>query len=413
MSINAHRALFASHADDTYLANLTVPDGEREELRDIRDEIRRTLRTGFAEWDRHLERRQLFEAAALESFADAQPLRPKFRMQGSWSYHTLNRATVTPPQEIDLDDGVFLPISFLTRDGTTHPAVVSEAYFAAVEAMLAPLCEERGWTLSGKSSCVRVAVRLGAHVDLALYAIPDDDFRELVEKAERVALASFGARVLDEAMAFDQVVYPNLPDDHIMLAHREEGWKPSDPRKLERWFDEAVKRHGQQLRRMCRYLKGWRDHTWKGCRLSSIALMACVVAAYDAAAHSPRENRDDEALKMVADRMTTTLAGVIANPVVEGQRLDEGWDEECRSEFIAQAKALWTTLDAVARLSDPGQALATLRSTLGQFIPDDETLLEVEHAGAPGILGTGLLGGADQADEDRPAVKIGGSDRYG
>jgi hypothetical protein len=62
-----------------------------------------------------------------------------------------------------------------------------------------------------------------------------------------------------------------------MLAHRDEGWKPSDPRKLEEWFRAAVRQHGEQLRRVCRYLKNWRDNRWEGCRLSSIALMACTV----------------------------------------------------------------------------------------------------------------------------------------
>ena len=413
MSINAHRAFFATKADDTYLANLTVDDDELGELRQVRDEIRLTLKAGFANWGEFLDRRRLFETAAL-SFAAARPLRPKFRMQGSWSYHTLNRATFDPPQEIDLDDGVFLPVSFLTRDGTAHPAIVSDAYFAAVESMLSPLCRERGWSLDRKSSCVRVGVREGAHVDLALYAIPDQDFEELVEKAELHSTASFGARILNEAQLFDREVYPNLPDDHIMLAHRDEGWKPSDPRKLERWFEEASGRHGAQLRRVCRYLKGWRDFTWKGCRLSSIAVMACVVDAYDTAARAPREDRDDEALRMVADRMSRLLTGDIPNPVVEGQRLDEGWDADCRVEFVTKAKALWEVLDAVARLDDPAVASARLQAMFGHHLPDDPDLLEVDTPGAASVMRTGILGGAgEDAADDRPAVRIGGSDRYG
>jgi len=414
VGINAHRALHGASGAENYLGNLTVADAEKEELRQVRDEIRAALKEGFANWPSFIGKQRLFESAALRLYDAADPvLRPKFRMQGSWSYDTLNQVTYDPPQEIDLDDGLFLPTSFLTQEGQAHPAIVSDAYFAAVEAILSPVCDENGWTLNTeKTSCVRVQVRQGAHVDLALYAIPDEDFRQLVEKAAVRANAGFNRLLLDEALAFDEV-YPTLPEDHIMLAHRTEGWKPSDPRKLETWFRQAIDRHGYQLRRVCRYLKGWRDYTWQGCRLSSIALMAAVVAAFDSAANAPAENRDDLALQMVADGLGDTLSATINNPVVDGQILDEGWDGECRNDFVARARELATSLKLALTADTRASALTVLRRALGENVPNDINLLDVVMVATPAILNKGLLGEAGARQERREPVKIGGEPRYG
>ena len=416
MGANAHRTLFSSGDNDTYLRGLKVDTKEKESLQAARDEIRDEIRAGLREWSNHVDRTQLFEARAIGSvfLTDSDlSLRPKFRMQGSWSYHTLNRTTHNPPQEIDLDDGVFLPVSFLSQNGGAHPIVASAGYFTAVERILAPLCDRNGWTLiTDKPSCVRVEVNDDAHVDLALYAIPDDEFEELLEKAE-VAM-QFDTRMLDENISFAEQIYPRLPTDQIMLAHRREGWKPSDPRKLEDWFQEAINVHGQQLRRVCRYLKGWRDHNWTACRLSSIALMACVVAAYDEAAAVIAENRDDLALQMVAKRLPQLLERRIPNPVVDGQYLDEGWTGECRADFIAKARAFVTRIDAALTANHSGTVIEHLRVALGAYLPDDEDLVVIEGPiGAPAILKSGIL--KDFADEPdaREAVKKGGDGRYG
>lgn len=416
MGANAHRTLSSSGDHDTYLSGLTVDAKQREALQAARDEIRKSVREGLRTWSEHVDREQMFEGAALASmsFADSElTLQPKFRMQGSWSYHTLNCATHNPPQEIDLDDGVFLPVSFLSMNGNAHPVVASAGYFTAVERILSPLCARNGWTLvTDKSSCVRVKVNQDSHVDLALYAIPDDEFEELLEKAEQAM--QFDTRLVDEYASFAEQIYPRLPTDQIMLAHREEGWKPSDPRKLEDWFKDAINEHGQQLRRVCRYLKGWRDHNWAACRLSSIALMACVITAYDEAVGAIAENRDDLALQMVAKRLPELLERRIANPVVYGQYLDEGWTHECRADFVAKARALVTRIDLALAANRSGTVIEHLRATLGDYLPDDEDLIEFEAPiGAPAILQSGIL--KDFADQPgaHEAVKKGGDGRYG
>jgi hypothetical protein len=412
MGINAHRAFYNSGVGDHYLKGLTVPEHDEQTLREARDDIRDAIRRGFRDWTHGLRREQLLEAAALATVYayDAEPtLRPKFRGQGSYSYRTLNRPT-QHEQQIDIDDGVFLPISFLSQNGTTHPALVSSAYFEAVEAILRPLCNRKGWKLKRKDTCVRVELDDQAHIDLALYAIPDDQFELLIEKA-MVARREFSLNDEAEAVAFAEQVYRELPDDQIMLAHRTEGWKQSDPRKLEDWFNEAVREHGYQLRRMCRYLKGWRDYQWTHCRLSSIALMACVVATYDEAVASPPEDRDDKALLRIAERLPYMLNGPIANPVVPGQFLDDGWSAECRREFVSRAGALAGELGRALARNDTRQAIRDLMETFGIFMPNDSGVLSLD--GSPSILTTGLLSSFGDTPEAQGAVQKGGDDRYG
>nr|WP_314447359.1 CBASS cGAMP synthase [uncultured Sphingomonas sp.] len=419
MAANAHRLLYNAAGNDSYLNQLTVEEERRELLRAAREDIREEIRSGFADWQDVIKRQELFEDRALGSleFASLSTLRPKFRMQGSWSYATLNRATQHPPQEIDLDDGVFLPTSFLTDGGTVHPAIVSDAYFTAVETILEPLCAKKGWELGEpKPSCVRVIVDDEAHIDLALYAIPDGEYQTLLEKAERSTTASLGGiadgtfTALDETARFERYVYPALPEDHIMLAHRHEGWKPSDPRKLEDWFKAAVREHGEQLRRVCRYLKGWRDHEWDTCRLSSIALMATAVSAYEASAMSPSAKRDDLALLMVAEALPGLLRGKIDNPVVEGQRLDENWDE-CRAEFVSAAEALRDGLRAALAEPTADGVVASLHNVLGSFLPVEPDLVDMEKVTSANILSSGILGDFDKEPESRAPVKIGGDNR--
>ncbi len=422
MAINAHR-VFKNSGTDGYLAALTIEDDAKAELRSARDKIRDALKTGLRDWTSTVQKQELFENVLAR---DAEPiLRPKFRMQGSFAYHTINDPAQNPPQEIDLDDGVFLPTSFLNQDGALHPIIVSQGYFLAVERMLAPLCKGEGWTLvTDKSSCVRVKLSEQAHVDLALYAIPDAEFVTLVEKVVAMSANAMDAAIrkseLQDGIELSDKIYASLDPDHIMLAHREEGWKKSDPRKLEDWFNEALEKHGDQLRRVCRYLKGWRDYQWDESRLSSIALMASAVTAYDEAIGQFDDSRDDKALMKIASRLPSLLAARIDNPVVEGARLDEGWTMQQRSEYMAQAAKLHDSIRSALELTDDANvALNQLTGTFGDRIPYETKYISVENAletkavSFPNVLRHGLLQEGAQQSSVREAVQKEGDNRFG
>jgi hypothetical protein len=304
-------------------------------------------------------------------------------MQGSFSYRTCNDPAHKPPQETDLDDGMFLPVSFLQgRGGNANPILISKGLFAAAEQTLSPLCEKRGWRLVEKLSCVRVQLKDDAHVDLALYAIPDEEYTTLVEKAllaeDSAARDGIRKRFAEDAELSTEV-YRSLSRAQIMLAHRQEGWKPSDPRKLEDWFRDAVAKNGEHLRRVCRYLKGWRDYRWEDtdCRLSSIALMAAVVDAFEANPSLAGEpNRDDKALLAVCDRLHVFISAGIVNPVLVRQRLDENWTTGQRREYLSAASDLAAHVHAaIFGTNSPSIAIAELRKAFGDRIPDNPKLI--------------------------------------
>lgn len=410
MALNAHR-VFSGTTDNNYLTALNVDPDKEGRLRKVRDTVRDTLRSAFRQWAEHTTRDALFETAA----AHQASLQPKFRMQGSFAYRTLNEPA-QKPQEIDLDDGMFLPVSYLADQGGSHPALVHTGYFAVVESALAPLCADNDWELeTDLPSCVRIRLDDGAHMDVALYAIPDAEFEVLVEKA---AVNAQDRVIVLESADFSEKMYRQLDANQIMLAHREEGWKPSDPRKLDDWVQESVNAYGAQFRRICRYLKGWRDHQWPACRLASIALMACVREAFDAGPVIA-ENRDDLRLLDVAERLPKLLRQQIDNPVVEGQRLDEKWSSEQRADFAAKAEELAQRVRQALHGTDAKQtALNELIAAFGSRIPNDATLISSDDpnppaVASPAILSMGLLGEMAERAQERAVVSKDGDGRYG
>jgi hypothetical protein len=287
---------------------------------------------------------------------------------------------------VDIDDGVFLPTSFINEE---RPVFAAKAYFLVVEDALRPLCRTKGWTLcdgaQAKDSCVRVLVTEKIHIDLPLYAIPDEDYVN-VEKLEK----SLNARGLFlESVEFAADAYQQIPEDHIMLAKRNGEWQRSDPRKLARWFEDAVRRHqGPHLRHVCRYLKAWRDFTWKDPKdgIPSIALMAFAVRAFDESRTRLDSNREDEALIAVAERMPDYLKVPVKNPVVDGKFLDKAWTPEKRAALVRAAEVFRDHLKAASNATRADATLSRLTDCLGERVPDDLDLVQVSPSEERAIL---------------------------
>jgi len=371
-TFNLHRLFFEAPEKNDLLCELGVPDKEHQGLRDARDLIRATVRSGFASWQETLDRRiVLSEIAVRKSVADPK-LRPKFRMQGSASYHTLNLPARQPPQRIDIDDGIYLPVSFLAESG--NPVIASAGYFRLVEVILAPLCKKNSWKLREKTSCVRVELSQKAYIDLPLYAIPDNEFDSLVETATITKMAA-DRMLIKDGIELADALYEAFPEDELRLAHREKGWIKSDPRLIERWFKDAVETHGLQVRRVCRYFKAWRDHHWDACCLSSITIMKCVVDAFDSLRGSVDPKRDDLAVLEVAARLQSYFCGAICNPVLDGD-LNDNWSDQDREAFKQQAVDLHHRINLAIRESDSRSvALTELTRAFGPRIPQDITLV--------------------------------------
>src|ERR1700761_5282615 len=165
--LNAHSLFTGERADRPFLETLQVPDDRLNRLRSARDKARVAITEAFKSWQNLAPDKAVIERAYLRAGKPLPKLRPKFRRQGSYGYGTLNLPAWSG-QQIDFDDGMFLPISFFVQSGAQSPALTSEGYFFLVEKALEPLCKAQGWRLVPKDCCVRVELDARSHLDIAL-----------------------------------------------------------------------------------------------------------------------------------------------------------------------------------------------------------------------------------------------------
>lgn len=367
--------------------NIDLDNNDREDIAQAKNEVRMALRDGIPRF------------YAAEGHPGKVP-QPRFFTQGSWAYRTLN-APAQQPQQADVDDGCYLPLSFLNQ--TDSPSVAAEVFFGVAEKALADLVKERGWKLSGKPTCIRVEISELAHIDIPLYAIPDNEFETLVkaEIAKRAALES--ARNFTEA-AMDS--WEDLPKTKVLLAHREEGWMHSDPRPVKEWFVDQVETKGEQLRRIVRYIKAHRDWTWKSGGPSSILLMAAAAPLF-----VKQERRDDQALVDVVKQLPAALRGGVSNPINPKESLtdrlrassaDVDMVEQAALQFEDLGRRLQATLDA----GNAEQACLWLQGLFGPRFPNRPDRVKVGAAASavvaaiassPAIAGPSELVGRTRA----------------
>lgn len=143
---------------------------------------------------------------------DNSRIAPKFCIQGSFAMKT----TINPlgDKEFDLDDGLYLQgYDDSNMEVWPRPSDVHGWIKKAVD----------GHTMSpviDKNTCVRVPYAKGYHIDLPSYI---------------------------------------LTDEANHLSHRRDGWVESDPKAFTDWFLKKVSYNGEQLRRIVKYLKAWKD----------------------------------------------------------------------------------------------------------------------------------------------------------
>lgn len=294
----------AKQAED-FLDTLQISTQEDQELRRVRRLIRRTL----------VQDLELLRKTARnnpDADIDVSALHPKFKTQGSFEYGTLNNPATCPPQQIDLDDGVYFPMEFVED----KPKLAQQLLCKIVDSSLQTLVDrnkDKGWKFETKKTCARIVVSDRIHVDIPIYAIPKSKSRVL-EKAEVAIGLESVAILFEDGM---QRSYLRLNPNEVYLALRsKEAWVKSDPMKVLDWFNDEKEIHNGRLTRVCRYLKAWRDVTWVNGGPSSITLMAVTVDAFNE--HLNTENRhfytDCEALLAVARAMPIAFASDILNP---------------------------------------------------------------------------------------------------
>lgn len=347
--LNVSKLFYTETTDDCLLSSLELTDIERTYIASAKNEVRSCLRDGIPRYLRS------------KGYEGEVPT-PRFFTQGSWAYKTLNAPAHTPPQQSDCDDGAYLPISFLKA--TRRPTVASAIFFEAAEAALAELVERKrhlNWRLiKDKDTCIRVEISNSAHIDIPLYSIPDEEYVTLTRSANMRGYMS-----LDEAFSARRIEsWAELPTDQVMLAHRKENWISSDPRPVKKWFLEQVQDQGEQLRRIVRYLKAYRDWQWQSGGPSSILLMAAAAPLF-----TKIRERDDLALLEVLKGLPSALRAGVNNPVDDSESLSGRLNADEVEEAASKFEELEMNLNGAVNASDATSACLWLRKMFGPRFP--------------------------------------------
>lgn len=373
---------------NSFNKNIHVVSGDGEDiyLRECRRKIRAALRATFGDLKAEMSN-EVHSALLSENRGDLFKQKIKqtdlmdvrFLTQGSHAYQTLVRPYWTN-QEIDLDDGVYLPMPFI--DG--RPLFASAGLFAIIQRSLEPLVEKEGWQFGRrKDTCIRIKLpRFNAHIDLPIFAVESQAFSVLRDQLEARLNKSLKAsanlyETLHGSMGRDQ----RLGGAEILLAHRQEDWKASDPKTIHDWFEEKVRTHGQILRRVCRYLKSWRDKAWQANGPSSIALMAIAVSIFDELQARATETRDDALTLLVVEKMSDKIRqGNIRGPN-ELPPFDASWGSSDRLDYAQKADEFAAGLTKALRHSGDKQSVVDeLIFQFGQRFPNEPDSVVIDVA---------------------------------
>ena len=368
-SLNLH-SLFDTRVEGrvAFLDNLTLPQEERKSMLSARTDIRARLKS-------HLPKR-IQKKAREAGQGHIEVPEPRFFTQGSWAYKTLN-SPCRSPQQADLDDGAYLPFSYIESQ---PPVQMSALLFDSVEEVLGELADEKGWEIDkSNDNCTRLIIDLEKHIDVPVYSIPDHEFETLVKasmEAYRYAMESATFDSADYAERADQQDWDFMPTDGVLMATKNRGWQDSDPRPIRDWVVEQVDLKGEQLRRVMRYLKAWRDfQIWEKDDPKSILLMVAADYAFDAAI----EKRDDLALLKVLRRLPGILRGKVINPASRTKPAEEQEDlakrldnKGIREDVISRIEHFAKRLEyAIDTCGVPSTACGILIDLLGDRVPND------------------------------------------
>jgi hypothetical protein len=336
--------LFTTTGEACFLDELNLAPEELAQIDGARKDIREALKAELP-------------GALRDKGLEGDICEPRFYIQGSRAYKTLNSPCTTPPQQSDIDDGVYLPLSVMREESS--PKLAIALFFDAVIDVLGPMCAERGWHTQAKDTCVRVTISPSAHIDLPLYVIPDTLF-ELI----KANMESRGHAVFDSAINSELDSWKKLPSDKILLADRKQGWRKSDPMAMKNWFKRECLEKGDQLIRVVRYLKAFRDKQWVDKGPSSILLMAAACPLFQFF-----DKRDDRALLNVAKGIPDALRNGVASPIDPSASLTAHMTKEALADAVEFFEEFARYLEGAIDATDAQTANNWLHQMLGDRFP--------------------------------------------
>lgn len=301
----------------------------------------------------------------LPEFNSTSTAKPMFRTQGSMMHGTLNMPARPPVQRLDIDDGCYVATDYFEQ--AANPSTSSHGFFLAMDTTLSNLCQRMGWKLEQKPTCCRLIISQDAHIDVPLYATPENVIPLLEAKAANMSI-SFS----DAMFAMDTPSWAMLDKEQVLLAMRDGGWKPSDPGQVTKWVKQCQTKYGDQFTRVVRLLKAWRDYIWESGGPSSICLMAAVDNCWP---ENADQNRDDITLLEVVRRLESAFKNVINNPANPGEDLTEKLDEQARRNIIHELGFLYAKLYAALSAQTADESNEKLIDIFGSRFPNSPEII--------------------------------------
>ena len=273
-------------------------------------------------------------------FSDNKKKQPSFCWQGSFAMKT----TVNPigDSDYDIDDGVYLS-GYSETDSTDWPttATVHNWIKKAVDGQTktAPI---------NKDTCIRVIYASGYHVDLPVY----------IEK-----------------------------NSSIYLAHKTKGWIVSDPKAFRDWFISKAKDNDEQLRRLVKYLKAWKDY-------NSIPLKGIEITILVSDHFCVYEGHDEKSLRNTVQSIINSLESSFScyKPVAPYENLFSECSQTKKDRILNALRSLKNSLDSAIDEKDDQKASEYLIKEFGNRFPKGEASKQTDSStsytrtSAPGVL---------------------------
>lgn len=275
-----------------------------------------------------------------EWFSDNKKQQPKFCWQGSFAMKT----TVNPvgSSDYDIDDGVYLS-GYSDVDCSEWPAT-STVHTWVKNAVDGQTKESP----VNKDTCIRVVYASGYHIDLPIY----------IEN-----------------------------NGSIYLAHKTKGWTISDPKAFKDWFIQKVKDNDEQLRRLVKYLKAWKDY--KSVPLKGIEITILVSDNF-----CIYEGHDEKSLRDTVKAIINSLEASFTcyKPVAPYENLFSGFSESKKNSILNSLRSLKKALDSAISEEDALTASNYMIDEFGSRFPKGEASKQSEanmsytRTSAPGVL---------------------------
>ena len=184
-----------------------------------------------------------------------------------------------------------------------------------------------------------------------------------------------------------------MQDDIAYLAHKRDGWIISDPKAFKDWFIEKVQDNDEQLRRIVKYMKAWKEY--KEIPLKGIEITILVANNFEI-----YEGRDEKSLREtlanIIDTLNTNFSCV--KPVLPGEDLFDGISETKKNKIMDGLTKLKDALDKAIAADDPAVASDYMIDMFGDRFPKGEPVKKVVKLPPP-LFEQALLGLCGMMDD--------------